>query len=70
VLGIEPSKGSILLWAQGYVAYAALFLAASMAGGVDHPRVGDPVVMAIRALGLTALLFALAFPRRGETSAV
>ena len=70
-VGVAQLLGAILLWVRGYVAYAALFLAALMAGGaVSHLRAGDPFVMAIPALGLTALLCGLAFARRGELSSV
>jgi len=70
-VGIAQLLGAILLWVRGYVGYAALFLAAMMAGGaMSHLSAGDPVAMAIPALGLTALLCGLAFARRREFASV
>lgn len=70
-VGVAQLLGAAALWFRGYAAYGALFLASLMAGGaVSHLRAGDPVVMAVPALGLLALLCCLAFARRGELSAL
>lgn len=66
-VGVAQLVGAVSLWIRGYVAYGALLLAVLMAGGaVSHLRAGDPLVMAVPALGLLALACSLAFARRNE----
>ena len=71
LIGLGQLAGAVLLWVRGWTGFAAFGLSAMMVGAVaSHLRVGDPVAMATPAMVLVAVLFAMAYARRGEVAAL
>lgn len=70
-IGLAQLAGAVLLWTRGWTGPAALGLGAMMVGAVaSHLRVGDPVAMAMPAMVLVSVLFAMAYARRREVAAL